>query len=589
MSFFERRDASSPPSAPHSLTPTPLSHDPRVWIEKLVLSDNSEIPISKDDVLVFVGPNNAGKTALLRGIKDKLERSSRANPVLKKIAIGRSGNDSDVKAWLEGIAKRYKTPDYPEAFHHSGHTIDIEAVSKEWSSPSALGDLAPFFCEFLAAEGRLTICHPSERMAPERRNLPRYLIRDDELENRLSSWFYRAFGVDLIVNRNSDEAVPIHVGGRPTLGPGEDRVSLSYARRIEELPLLYQQGDGMRSFAGVLLATSAGDPRILLIDEPEAFLYPSHARTLGSALVADKAKKSQLFIATHSCDVLRGVLDSNSEDVRVLRLTRSATGNSVRLLDNSRIKDLWSDPLLRSSHILDGLFHEGVVVCEADGDSRFYESVVDALYSVEVDENSKRPDLMFTHCGGKARLPLVVKALREVGVPVCAIADFDILSSEQPLKDLVEALGLDWSDISTDWKTINISLTTARPELSTSQVKDSINRILSETHDSPFPTAKKKDIENVLKRSSPWLAPKQAGKSCIPSGDASKACERLLAKLSGSGLHVVEVGELEGFVRTIGGEGPRWVREVLQRDLVQDPELDQARQFVRKVLSFFSS
>jgi hypothetical protein len=44
--------------------------------------------------------------------------------------------------------------------------------------------------------------------------------------------------------------------------------------------------------------------------------------------------------------------------------------------------------------------------------------------------------------------------------------------------------------------------------------------------------------------------------------------------LRAAGLHVVEVGELEGFVRTVGGHGPRWVNEVLKRDLASDPELE---------------
>lgn len=64
------------------------------------------------------------------------------------------------------------------------------------------------------------------------------------------------------------------------------------------------------------------------------------------------------------------------------------------------------------------------------------------------------------------------------------------------------------------------------------------------------------------------------------SPDPSKACERLLSKLRASGLHVVEVGELEGHVRTEGGHGPKWVNAVLERELATDPELESARQFV---------
>jgi predicted ATPase len=97
----------------------------------------------------------------------------------------------------------------------------------------------------------------------------------------------------------------------------------------------------MRSFAGVLLATSVGRESIMLIDEPEAFLHPPQARLLGTTLVQDRNKEQQLFIATHSTDMLRGVLDTESTDVRVVRIRRNGLTNTVRLLSNDRIKELW--------------------------------------------------------------------------------------------------------------------------------------------------------------------------------------------------------------------------------------------------------
>jgi hypothetical protein len=51
------------------------------------------------------------------------------------------------------------------------------------------------------------------------------------------------------------------------------------------------------------------------------------------------------------------------------------------------------------------------------------------------------------------------------------------------------------------------------------------------------------------------------------------------------GLFILEVGELEGFVRTIGNHGPKWANNVMEWDLVNDPELEVARQFVRNMTS----
>jgi hypothetical protein len=88
----------------------------------------------------------------------------------------------------------------------------------------------------------------------------------------------------------------------------------------------------------------------------------------------------------------------------------------------------------------------------------------------------------------------------------------------------------------------------------------------------------------VLKKSSPWAIAKEVGKSYVPSGDPTKAADRLLGALRRLGIHVVEVGEVEGFVRSVGNHGPAWVNEVLAKDLAADPELESARMFVADLI-----
>ncbi len=262
----------------------------------------------------------------------------------------------------------------------------------------------------------------------------------------------------------------------------------------------------------------------------------------------------------------------------MVRIRRSGAENTVRLLSNDRIKELWGDPLLRYSNILDGLFHESVVVCEADSDCRFYSAILDASLAGKTDD-SRRPDLMLTHCGGKARLPVVIRALREVDVPVKAVADFDVLSEEEPLRSIVESLGMGWDGLRADWKLVKTSIDSKKPDLSADEVKNEIGQILSSISTPTFPPKSKSEILSVLKKSSPWAHAKLVGKAFVPSGDPSKACERLLSALRTGGLHVVEVGELEGFARTEAGHGPKWVNAVLTRDLATDFELGPARAF----------
>jgi hypothetical protein len=69
-----------------------------------------------------------------------------------------------------------------------------------------------------------------------------------------------------------------------------DRVSESYLRDLAEVPLLHQSGDGIRSFAGTLVAATCGAHPLLLIDEPEAFLHPPQARRLSRAIARSTAE-----------------------------------------------------------------------------------------------------------------------------------------------------------------------------------------------------------------------------------------------------------------------------------------------------------
>jgi hypothetical protein len=115
-------------------------------------------------------------------------------------------------------------------------------------------------------------------------------------------------------------------------------------------------------------------------------------------------------------------------------------------------------------------------------------------------------------------------------------------------------------------------------------MRTEIQNILKRLSYPHFPETEVEEIKKVLKKCSPWSMVKTAGKSFIPSGDATQAFCRLCNNLADQGLFVVEVGELERFVPSVGGHGPAWVNKVLEKNLLTDPELDAARKFVRKLV-----
>lgn len=557
--------------------------DPRISIKKLTFSDGTEISPAADEVLVIVGPNNSGKSATLRAIRGLLTNQSYRSPVLPAVAFDRVGSPEEVMSWLEATARR--NPDSPQQdpqFSMYGANTHQSQFMNAWSGRAAFDNGARFFCHFLTADERLQAANPANNFA-FKREAPshpiHFLQRDDRLETRISDTFKNAFGVDLIVDRNAGNQVPLVVGNRPKPACGQDRLSYEYGQELAKLPELQSQGDGMRSFAGVLLATSVGRESILLIDEPEAFLHPPQARLLGKMLVMNKPSGRQLLIATHSGDVLRGVLDTNRENLRVVRIRRSGDVNIVRQLDKTAIAELWKDSLLRYSSILDGLFHETVVLCESDSDCRFYSAILDAVVEAG-GPDARKPDFMFTHCGGKDRLPMVIRALRELDVPLFCITDFDVLNNEHPLRSMAEAAGCDWDSVSSDWRTLKNAIDGKKPELGSAEISEAIDRIISEIKEPMFPVAAKQRIQEVLRRSSPWSTAKCVGKAFVPPGQPTQAYNRLMGTLNQNGIFVVEVGEVEGFARSVPGHGPSWVNEVLKKNLKNDPELRPARDFV---------
>ena len=88
--------------------------------------------------------------------------------------------------------------------------------------------------------------------------------------------------------------------------------------------------------------------QILLLDEPEAYLHPSQARLLGEIIATERPVHTQLFVATHSPDVLQGLLNVVEADhLRVIRIQREADVNQIKELDKNRAREISNDPLMK--------------------------------------------------------------------------------------------------------------------------------------------------------------------------------------------------------------------------------------------------
>lgn len=557
----------------------------RIWISEIQFSDSSKISLEKNDIVVLVGPNNSGKSASLREAAQLLRQKRNKGKVLLNIIIKKEGETTDLIDDLETYSMKHQT-DHPSPYYQGfGYNIHGQNADTHWRNyQTGLLDLVSLYVNILTTEQRLQSANPPTNIKLTTQPIQHpihFLQKNDETERKFSDYFRQAFGTDLIVHRNAGSNVPLYIGEKPIPKNGEDRVSENYLRELEKRDLLHEQGDGMRSFVGVLLNAFISNHSILFIDEPEAFLHPPQARLIGKMLAKDLPSERQLFLATHNEDFLKGLLDAKIENLKIIRIQREKNINRVSVLNSSDISQIWNDSLLRHSNILNGLFHSKVIICESDSDCRFYSAM---LYANYTNTTQIAPDLLFIHCGGKQRIPMAIKALKKLDVELKIITDFDVLDDMILLKQIYEDLGGIWNDIEKDSMLVKKEIEQKRPELLTSDLKKVIEGILSSTTDRIFPKNKIIEIQKALKKVTAWSIAKEVGKAYIPRGSATKAFDRMQQKLKDNGLLILELGELESFAKSIGNHGPKWVNEVLAKDLKSDPELELARQFIKQIL-----
>lgn len=563
--------------------PKPLH--PRISFETITFSDGSELALEPNDIVVFVGPNNAGKSAALRELEAWVARSI-PGFVIKSATLAKSGDQNDLRAYLEcnaqksGDSVNYQYGGIGYSIHHSHLGY--------FDNPTDRHPVAPFFAKRLTTEGRIQDSNAAPALALFQ-NPPTHpihiLLMDPGLSQGISDKFRHAFGKDLTPFRAGGANFPLYVGEKPTVPPGKDELSKEFVEALQSSNVkLEEQGDGMRSFASVILHVLAAQTHsIQFLDEPEAFLHPPQARLLGRYIAENRAGHSQLFIATHSTDVLDGLIEGGADKVRIVRLRRRGDVNLVKELSKEQTKSVSKDTLARFSRVFDGIFFEHVVICEADADCMFYQSVLN-LPAISGD---RRPDVLFVHTAGKHRMAKLAKTLRSLDVPVSVIADIDVLNEEMTFKKLLLTLGGSWDDVVRHWKPVCEAVLKQRPPFNAEQVAGLISTQLEGvTGTGEFPDDKERAIKEVFKAVSPWSPMKRSGRSALPAGGAIKHFDTLIEKCSEIGLWIVPVGEIEGFCRSVGSHGPGFVEKVLEeRDLIADPELQEARNFVGKIWS----
>lgn len=549
------------------------------YISKIHFNDGTILDTQKNSIVVFVGPNNAGKSQTLRDIYAICDEKV-PSTVVSDIEIVK--NAQPIENLLDSISTKIEHGSYTVYESLNGGVAVDEHTNHQFQTSKYFKNFRDLFVANLDTSARLTICNATgsiTRSDPKRHPI-HYAAFESKYRKWLSSNFKKAFGVEITPNILNGASIPLCIG-EPiqldgTYEDDQDRLE-QYAERIALLDQVQNQGDGMKSFTGILLYLMLDYFCTFLIDEPESFLHPPQARIMGQVIGESLANDQQAFIATHSEDIIKGLIETCPDRVSIVRITRTGKTNHFSILDSQKLQDVWNDPLLRHSNIMSALFHKSVVLCESDSDCKMY-SLVESHLKRGRDSFS---ETLFIHCGGKHRIAKVVSALRSLDVDVKTIVDIDVLNDEQVLQGILHSFGIGWDGIEKDYNRIVSNLHSPKESINRFSAKVSIDAIFDRSKSKTLTSSEIKEIRDVISTTSKWTPIKNGGVSALPAGDATQAFGNIDSKLRQQGMYIVPVGELECFIKEIGGHGPDWVNKVLETyPNLEDATYTTIREFI---------
>jgi ABC-type polar amino acid transport system ATPase subunit len=504
--------------------------------------------ISATPVTVFVGPNNSGKSKVLSEIEQ----------------FCRSGHKDAATLIIDELTFTGLTPeDATQAIEHlkqspnPGESLQVNHIfigSRYGRQQLPIGDLMQFvqnpnanlhaFCQWflthstLILDGRNRINLVNQQGAGDLQQPPQssfqVLFRDDVKRREVRRIVSDAFGLYFVIDPTNLGQLRIRLSPREPANDMEERGIHADALRFHSDAQLIDYGsDGVKAFTGIVTELIAGDPRVLLIDEPEAFLHPSLASKLGYEIArAALSANKRVFASTHSPMFVMGCIQSGAP-LNIVRLTYREGVATARLLPSGELLELMRNPLLRSTGVLSGLFYEFVVVTESDADRAFYQEVNERLLRHKPEWGI--PNCLFINAQNKQTIHTIIRPLRQLGIPATGIVDVDVLK-----------------DGGTTW-----------------------TNLLSSAHVPSIAHSSLATMRSALKQ-----AMDHTGKDMKRDGgvDILLPCDReaalnLLSQLAEYGIFVVPVGELESWLKSLGaiGHGPSWLISVFEK-MGEDPD-----------------
>lgn len=499
-------------------------------------------------VTVFVGPNNAGKSLVLQEINRFCSAgiAHHADVILDAITL-----DEFATEQIPGIISSSTLRPTRNESPREGHIIvgknQRRTEVRKHDFEQCLerpNDHTKHFCKWylslhtLMLDGKSRIGLVNGQTATDlqepSQNVLDILFRDDAKRLEVRRIILDAFKSHFVIDptgmgklriRFSSMAPESHLIER---GIHEEAVAFHRAAVNVD-----QASDGVKAFTGIITEIIAGDPRVILIDEPEAFLHPALSFKLGKEIaVSASTAGKRLFVSTHSANFVMGCIQSGTL-TNIVRLTYQNGAATGRTLPNDKLLRLMRNPLLRSTRVLEGLFYESVIVTESDSDRAFYQEINERLLRTNPDRGV--PNALFLNAQNKQTIHQIVQPLRELGIPAAGIVDVDVLKEG----------GKVWTEF------LKGGFLPEASHEGLGHIRATINR-------------KCEDSGRNMKR--------DGGIDILDPAD-KEAASNLFDQLANYGLFVVRGGELECWLKHLhaAGHGPAWLVDIFEK-MGEDPD-----------------
>ncbi|BAC18260.1 hypothetical protein [Corynebacterium efficiens YS-314] len=413
-----------------------------------------------------------------------------------------------------------------------------------------MGAFAGIFVQYDDAIDRVLETDLKEQVNPQARmnvSCIQSVHASAESFQKVSTYFKMIFGEDISFYDQYGKlgfilGSPLEGGSR--YGEALNKATVQYQERQ---PKIWNQGLGMRSVLGLLLRIFAGDKKVILCDEPEAFLHPPQAARLGTVL-AEVAKelKKQIFVATHDRNLLNGLTASGAGNVHVQRLARTEAGFTSQAVPSEALRGARAKSLIRYTPLLDSLFSSATILVENEQDAYFLSEAISHVIEKESPEvNISIDDFLFIGTGGKDLLGKIAKILESMHSNVIIACDFDILTQKGQFKSLLKEIG-EWDDeIDASYENL-VNVARKNPEYSAQNAESILKTFKNSGIRSPLPTF-------------------------------NEAGAEFLRKMDAVGVCINQVGELEDFdkatLKKLGAKGkPLWPHNAIEAGAAEGEE-----------------